>query len=337
MLELIRRLFTGTYAVAYAAVATVLLLTPIASAHAQYFGRNKVQYETFDFRVLQSRHFDAHFYPAESLAATDAVRMAERWYERLSPLLAYSFKKRPLVFYADHPDFQQTNVIGGEISEGTGGVTESARNRVILPFTGVYADNDHVLGHEIVHVFQYGISDSLVRRTRDSVGVRGEGGARGIQSLPLWLIEGMAEYLSIGRADAHTAMWLRDAVLRNQLPTIRQLTTDSRFFPYRYGEALWAYIGGKWGDEKIYPLYAASVREGFEPAIRRVLGISHDSLSKEWHAAIRASYTPLMDGKVRPLDAGARVLPGERIGQIPGTTLTGLPGGHIVRKFERVK
>ena len=253
MLVLILRLIRGTHAVAYG-IAVALLLAPATTAVAQYFGRNKVQYEAFDFRVLGSQHFDAHFYPAESLAAHDASRMAERWYERLSPLLSYSFRKRPLVFYADHPDFQQTNVIGGEISEGTGGATESARNRVILPFTGSYAENDHVLGHEIVHVFQYGISDSLLRR--------GEGGGGGIQNLPLWLIEGMAEYLSVGRTDAHTAMWLRDAVLRNELPTIRQLTTDPRFFPYRYGQALWAYIGGKWGDEKIYPLYATSIRVG---------------------------------------------------------------------------
>ena len=298
----------ATAAAALIAVASVILP---ASAEAQYFGRNKVQYETFDFRVLGSTHFDAHFYPAESLAANDAVRMAERWYTRLSPLLGYSFAKRPLVFYANHPDFQQTNVISGEISEGTGGVTESLRNRVILPFTGVYADNDHVLGHELVHVFQYGISDSLLRRPEVINGVEQDGGG-GIQSLPLWLIEGMAEYLSIGRTDAHTAMWLRDAVLRNQLPTIRQLTTDSRFFPYRYGEALWAYIGGRYGDDRIGPLYAAAVRQGFEPAIRRVLGISHDSLSKEWHAAIRSAYTPLMEGMVGPLDAGARVVPSGR-------------------------
>ena len=54
--------------------------------------------------------------------------------------------------YADHPDFQQTNVISGFLDQSTGGVTESLRNRVIMPFTGVYAENDHVLGHELVHV-----------------------------------------------------------------------------------------------------------------------------------------------------------------------------------------
>ena len=285
--------------------AAVILLALHASAlDAQYFGRNKVRGEKFDFRVLQSPHFDAYHYPAESLVTRDAARMAERWYARLSALLGHEFKRRPLVFYADHPDFQQTNVVGDLIGQGTGGVTESGRSRVIMPFTGVYAENDHVLGHELVHVFQYDIADTLSR----TPGARGPG----INALPLWLIEGMAEYLSLGRNDPNTAMWLRDAVVRNELPTVRQLTRDSRFFPYRYGEALWAYVGGKWGDQTVGALFRASLRHGFEPAIKRVLGISDDSLSKEWHAAIRAGYAPVIADLTKPGDAGTRVLPGER-------------------------
>jgi hypothetical protein len=81
-----------------------------------------------------------------------------------------------VVFYADHPDFQQTNVVGEELSEGTGGVTEGLRTRVIMPFTGVYADNDHVLGHELVHVFQYSVAEA------------GPGGLARLGALPLWLI-----------------------------------------------------------------------------------------------------------------------------------------------------
>ena len=41
------------------------LATPI---QAQYFGRNKVQYESFDFRVLKTEHFDIYFYPPEEAA-----------------------------------------------------------------------------------------------------------------------------------------------------------------------------------------------------------------------------------------------------------------------------
>jgi hypothetical protein len=277
-------------------VATLAAFAP-SLVGAQYFGRNKVQYQTFDFRVLSTQHYDLHYYPAESLATSDAARMAERWYSRLSGIMRQQFNRKPLVFYADHPDFEQTNVIGGFIDQSTGGVTESGRNRVVMPFTGIYAENDHVLGHEMVHVFQYDIAESPT-----------SGGYQGLNQLPLWLIEGMAEYLSVGREDPHTAMWMRDAALRNDLPSIKKLTTDPRYFPYRYGQALWAYIGGKWGDQGVSDVYRASLRGGWDAALRRVIGISSDSLSKEWLAAIRATYSPLMEGRTVPTEVGQALL-----------------------------
>ncbi len=281
-------------AVVVAGAATMLTAS---SAAAQYFGRNKVQYQSFDFRAMHTAHFDLYYYPAESLAVSDAARMAERWYARHEAALGDEFEKRSLVLYADAPDFQQTNVIGGFISQGTGGVTEGLRSRVVLPFTGVYADNDHVLGHELVHVFQYDIAGKM----------QGQGMA-GLSRLPLWLIEGMAEYLSIGREDPNTAMWMRDAAIRNDLPTLKQLSTDPRYFPYRYGQALWAYIGGRWGDGVIPVLYRTAVKNGWEPALQGVLGLSGDSLSAQWLEALRAQYLPLDADRTRPDSTGDRIL-----------------------------
>jgi len=222
-------------------------------AAAQYFGRNKVQYEKFDWRILKSDHFDLYFYPSESLKVSDAGREAERWYSRLSDIFRHQFDRKSVVFYADHPDFEQTNVVGEQPEEGTGGVTEGQRTRVIMPLMGIYKDDEHVLGHELVHVFQYNIAETAP----------GQGGLARLNALPLWLIEGMAEYFSLGRNDELTAMWMRDAVMRDKFPTIKQLTTDPRFFPYRYGQALWAYIGGRWGDRPVVDVYRTALRVGW--------------------------------------------------------------------------
>ena len=117
-----------------------------SSLSAQYFGRNKVQYETFDFKILKTPHFDIHFYPEEGEAVEDAARMAERWYERFARLFQHEFEQpKPIILYADHPDFQQTNTLSGSLSEGLGGATESLKNRVIMPLTGSYHDTDHVM------------------------------------------------------------------------------------------------------------------------------------------------------------------------------------------------
>ena len=92
-------------------VGLALLILP-ATAEAQYFGRNKVQYEHFDFKVLQTDHFDVYFYPDERAAADIASRMAERWYTRLSSVMRHQLRGRqPLILYATAPQFRQTNVV----------------------------------------------------------------------------------------------------------------------------------------------------------------------------------------------------------------------------------
>jgi hypothetical protein len=285
------------------ALAAMLGLISLAAPHqagAQYFGRNKVQYKTFDFQVLKTEHFDVYYYSQEKDVAQDAARMAERWYARLSKILDHQLDRRqPLILYASHPDFEQTNAISGELGEGTGGVTEYLKRRIVLPLAGPYSETDHVIGHELVHAFQYDIAG------------QGKSGASfeapALMRLPLWFIEGMAEYLSLGPVDPHTAMWMRDAAESNKLPTLKSLS-DPRYFPYRYGQALWAYVGGRWGDESIGRILKAAARSGdAEGALRLAVGETGDTLSHDWHAAIRAWYGPLTSQTESPESIG-RVL-----------------------------
>jgi len=283
----------------FSSLGALGLVAAFASpVQAQYFGRNKVQYDGFEFQVLETPHFDIHYYPEEGVAIQDVARMAERWYERYARFFQHEFEgRKPLVIYADHPDFQQTNTLQSFLGESTGGVTESLKNRVIMPMTGSYQDTDHVLGHELVHAFQYNIAQS------------GPGsGMVGMSRLPLWLMEGMAEYLSVGREDPLTAMWIRDATRRDDIPTVEQMTRDFRYFPYRFGQAIWAYLAGVYGDDVVASLYRSSLRRGWEPALASILGLDPEGLSEAWAQAIKADYLPLMEGRDAPSEAGTLIL-----------------------------
>jgi len=265
--------------------------------HAQYFGRNPVQWERLKFEVLKTEHFDIHYYPEEAKAAEQVGRMAERWYTRLSRILGHEFGERqPLILYASHPHFQQTNTVGGPPGEGTGGVTEAFKRRIVLPVGGSLAETDHVLGHELVHAFQYSMTG------------QGKVSASNFPSalrMPLWFIEGMAEYLSVGPVDAHTAMWLRDAARKEKLPSIRDLS-NPRYFPYRYGQALWAYLAGRFGDNVAGDaLRAIGPRTNdAEAVLHEVLGVDDKQLTKDWHAAIREAFAPMIAGKQDPIRYG---------------------------------
>jgi hypothetical protein len=141
--------------------AAAAILVGATPARAQYFGQNKVQYRSFDFQIIRTEHFEVYYYGEERAAALDAARMAERGYARLSSVLHHQFQSRkPIILYASHSDFEQTNAIAGELGEGTGGVTEFFKHRMVLPFTGSYADLEHVLQHEMVHQFQYDVYSS---------------------------------------------------------------------------------------------------------------------------------------------------------------------------------
>ena len=260
--------------VAFAAVALGAGVAAPLGAQG-YFGQNQVQYDKFHWRVMETEHFLVHYYPEEREAAVDAARMAERAYARISRILDHQFReKKPLILYASRADFGQNNVFG-DLGEGTAGVTEAMRHRIMLPLTGDYRSFEHVLTHEMVHEFQYDII------------ARGRAGA-GLQTLaqinpPLWFFEGMAEYLSLGPDYPITNTLMRDAALNGRIPNIEELTfRPDRFNPYEFGEALFAYIGQRWGDEVIGRIMNAAPNVGIERAFRRETGLSFEEFSEEW-------------------------------------------------------
>ncbi|NIM91845.1 MAG: BamA/TamA family outer membrane protein [Candidatus Aminicenantes bacterium] len=269
-------------------IMSLLFLTLISAPllKAQYFGRNKVQYETFDFKVMKTEHFDIYFYPENEQAAQQAARMAERWYARLSRIFKHDLRGRqPLILYASGPHFQQTTAIPGIIGEGTGGVTEMFKRRIILPLGATLAESDHVIGHELVHAFQFDITSYSAPRNANAPPTA--------LRLPLWFIEGLAEYLSIGPNDPHTAMWMRDITQRDKIPAVKKLN-NPKYFPYRYGQALWAYITGRWGDSEVASLMKGVGRAGdYEVAIEKLLGLSLEELSTDWQEAMKKAYVPL--------------------------------------------
>jgi Tol biopolymer transport system component len=271
---------------------------------AQYFGRNKVQYRKFDFKIMKTKHFDIYFYQQDVEVVKQAAMIAERWYARLSRIFGHELNGRqPLIIYSSSPEFQQTTVIPEIMGEGTGGVTESIKRRIVLPYGVSLAETEHVIGHELVHAFQYDIAgqghSDQARYTGADL------------RLPLFLVEGLAEYLSIGPVDPETSMWIRDAWKKKDLPTIKKLENYYKYFPYRYGHALWAYIGGRWGDEMIGKIFKLLARSNdYESALQAALGFNLKKISEDWHKSIEEAYAPLVSKTDAPEKYGRLLLKG---------------------------
>lgn len=263
---------------------TVIFFSAATDVNAQYFGQNKVRYKNLKFKVYETPHFDLYYYLKNDSLVQRFAKEAEVWYELHQQVFRDTFlKKNPFILYSNHPDFQQTTALMGEISVGTGGVTEGMKNRVIMPISQLNHQTRHVLGHELVHAFQY---HSLIEG--DSTNLENIG------NLPLWMVEGMAEYLSVGKQDAYTSMWMRDAYLNKDIPSLRDLTTSNKYFPYRYGQAFWSYIGSTYGDTVIVPFFKETAKYGYEMAIRRTFGYDERTLSSLWKTSVENTYRPYL-------------------------------------------
>src|SRR6185436_5451478 len=142
-------------------------------------------------------------------------------------------------------------------------------------------ETDHVLGHELVHAFQ-----------RDILRKQG----RSLALLPLWFSEGMAEYLSVGlprdpdpaavdaqrpRLDANTRMWLRDASASKRVPTLAQLR-DPKWFPYRYGQAVWAFLAERYGAEVVTRSLVVRSTGNAIARLQQATGQSENDLTSGW-------------------------------------------------------
>jgi len=73
-------------------VATLafVILSAVAPAGAQQFGRNQVRHHSFEFKVLRTEHVAIYYDSEAPDAVRMAARMAERWHTRLTELLGHN-------------------------------------------------------------------------------------------------------------------------------------------------------------------------------------------------------------------------------------------------------
>jgi hypothetical protein len=235
--------------------------------------------------------------------------MAERWYTRLSRVLSHQFEQRqPVILYASHTHFEQTNVLSGFIGEGTGGVTELMKRRVVLPWRAD-RETDHVLGHELVHAFQFDMTGRRAPQQRQRA--RPPSSFRSGSSRAWPNTSPRAPWTRTPRCGCATPSSATGCRASIQLDS-------PEYFPYRFGQALWAYVAGRWGDEVCARALRASVRGNTDAQriLESITGLPSKELSKQWHEALQAQYRPLIEAKRTPLTYGPAVITEKNAGEL---------------------
>lgn len=261
----------------------LFLLSGQAGAQEPYFGKNKVQYEYFDWYLIQSENFDVYYYRGEYVLAKFAADVLQDAYLKVRRELRYDLSKRiPVIVYNSPNDFQQTNVIPNLIDEGVGGFTEAFKTRIVVPFTGSYEDFRHVLHHELTHAVTY---DMLYGNTFGSMFSR-----QYLFQLPLWFAEGYAEYSSRGGWDIQADMVIRDAAINGYLTP---LEFAGGYLVYKEGQSAIGYIVEKYGEEKLAEILNKGKSQlSMDKALKSAIGLDQKAFSEEWMKAQRKKYWP---------------------------------------------
>lgn len=276
-------------------ILAILAVTAWQSAIAQnvYFGQNKVQYRDFNWFYIQTSNFDIYFYHGEDTLAIFAAEALEDAYKEIRDELNYTLTERvPIIIYASHNEFQQTNVISELIPEGVGGFTEVFQNRIVIPFTGSYEDFRHVLHHELTHAVWF---DLLYGNAIKSIFSR-----EALFRPPLWFSEGYAEYSSRHGWDLEADMFVRDAVIEGYLPPLEFM---GGFLAYKGGQSAINFISEKYGEEKIFEILSkGKVQVTMERAVKAALGLSMEDLSDQWQKTLKRIYWPEIAARQEPAE-----------------------------------
>lgn len=280
-----------------AAFAAAAILGAAGGARAQYFGQNKVQYDLYDWRSISSDHFEVYFYSGSDSLAMRTLDLAEKTNAVFEKRLGHRLSKRiPIIVYASHNAFSQTNVTPELIDGGTGGFTELLRDRVVIPFTGSYEDFRHVLVHELVHAFQF---DILYNNTGMSL-LSGQG----FFQMPLWLAEGMAEYYSLG-LEPNADMWCRDGAITGYIPPLEYM---AGYPVYKFGQSAVAYLHERFGEERFRDLFKrARQMRNFERAFVRTYGMPSARFDEQWRRWLRREFWPAVARHEYPEKYGKRL------------------------------
>ncbi len=279
-----------------------MLVLVLAPSQLFAFGKNKIVYDKFEWKIYHSTHFDVYFYEEERESLQKVVNFAESAYDDLSRKLNFQItKKVPLIFYATHSAFEQTNVELSFIPEGVGAFATPVRNRMVLPIDMPDEKLLQLITHELTHIFEYEIL------------FQGKLGKELTTRPPLWLMEGLASYMAQDE-DTRDRMVLRDAVVNDTLPSVKQ--EFGGYFAYRFGHAIFEYMQQKYGWEGVRDFiyeYRNTLGTSVEKPLKRAFDVTVEEFDSRFRTWLRKQYLPALISKGEPLEYGERFTIGEGI------------------------
>jgi hypothetical protein len=309
-----------------AGLAVLLLGVLVGDAVAQtsfapYYGKNRIRYDNFEWYIYDSDHFEIYYYPELEEHLERVASYAESAYQHISSELKHDLAfKVPLIVYKTHSEFQQQNVIPGDVPEGVAAFAEPMRDRMVLPIDEPPDMLYRLITHELTHIFEF----DIIPRSLVSAGI------------PLWVDEGLADYMA-GAWRPLDMMTVRDAAVTDIVPQMSRLEGYGAFsnprLIYNLGHAVFEFIESRWGKEGIRQFLFSLRRSaigGGDSAYEDALQLSPEDFDAEFDKYIKDRFKPFRD-KERPADYGKNLAPSpERTRFTTALSIEPSPSGDLL-------
>ncbi|HVN75822.1 MAG TPA: BamA/TamA family outer membrane protein [Thermoanaerobaculaceae bacterium] len=309
-------------------VVPLLVVLVATVGYAQdytFFGKNKIRYDTFNWKVYPTPHFRISFYDRVTPSLPKIASFAESAYDELARRLNYQVKNPiPLIAFATHAEFEQNNVLVEFIPEGVGAFAVPSRNRMVLPVDLPDEGLQKLIQHELTHVFQFEIL------------FQGRLGKALSSGGPQWFMEGMASYMG-NDEDGRARAFMRDAVASDRVPSVA--ADVEGYFAYRFGHMVFQFVEAEWGAEGLRDFvfeFRNTLGGGIQKTIKRAFDLDVDEFDSRFRAWLRKYYQPVIGDRSEPREFGPafRAPEGKRPYE---TSPVASPSGDLLAAFSTEK
>lgn len=241
--------------------------------HPNQFGKNRLQYQRFDWHYIETPHFEIYYYNNGYTIAKIAAAMAEEDYNKLTSLVGFApYFKSQIFLYNSVQDLRQSNI--GIYTQGyaISGQTNFVRPQIEVAYTGEKTIFRKELARGIAdgYLFEMMYGGSLKDALRNNL----------LLNLPPWFMTGAANYIAYGWSqdmDDYMQAFFKDNKKRTKIEYLQG--ENGRIV----GQSMWNYLVETYGKSNMASvLNLTRVIRDEKQAIENTLGVSYKQFVKGW-------------------------------------------------------
>jgi len=267
-----------------------------------------VNHWEIDWKYTETDHFIIYWYPEIRNSARQLLMIAEDIYDHDAKIWNYDAQDKIIVVMLDTEDYAN-----GFAAHNFNWITvwcshlyDVTRGRVDWMADVFSHELGHILSLKAASVFRENMLGILIGGSRSSRKYNFDMGGSilyGTETLPTWMVEGVAQFSSMTYGadpyDTHREMLVRGAVIDDNLLTMDEMdiiydkNSLQAEMVYNQGFSMNAWIGESWGLDAPARMWHETGL-GFYPTYNRMLkkelGLDREQLYNQWKAYVTDKY-----------------------------------------------